>query len=179
MNSAIESILINEKQISTRVNELASAINADYSGKKPIVISVLKGSVVFFSDLIRKLDLECSFDFIVARSYGINAFSSGTLEIIKDIDTDINGRDVIIVEDILDTGVTLSALVDLLSKRSPLSIKTVVLLDKNLGIDKAFKSDYTGFFIKNEFVVGYGLDYAENYRNLPYIGILKKDIYKK
>jgi len=178
MDKDIEKILYSEGDIADAVKRLGGEITADYAGKNPLILCVLKGSSIFHADLIRAIALPCEIDFIAARSYGAGAVSSGNVEITKEPDTSIAGRDIIIVEDILDTALTLTALIHNLSRKKPASVKTVVLLDKDLGIEKPLKADYTGFNVPNEFLVGYGLDYAEKYRNLPYIGILKREIYQ-
>jgi hypoxanthine phosphoribosyltransferase len=177
MHKDIECILYSEDAIAEAVKALGERISRDYAGKTPVLLCVLKGSSVFHADLMRAINLPCEVDFIVAKSYGMNAQSSGKLEILKEPDTDLKNRDIIIVEDILDTAVTLSALLHTLSLREPASLKTAVFLDKDLGIKKPISADYKCFDAKNEFLVGYGLDYAERYRNLPYVGILKREIY--
>jgi hypoxanthine phosphoribosyltransferase len=177
MNHDIERILYSQEAIAEAVKKLGERITADYSGKTPLLLCVLKGSVTFLADLMRAVDLPCEIDFIVAKSYGMSAQSSGTLKILKEPDSDIKNRDVIIIEDILDTAVTLSSLLHTLSERQPASLKTAVFLDKNLGVDKPVSADYKCFDAENEFLVGYGLDYAERYRNLPYVGVLKREIY--
>jgi len=177
MHKDIERVLHNEEAISEAVKRLGEQITRDYAGKKPVLLCVLKGASLFHADLMRAIDLPCEVDFIVAKSYGMSAESSGKLRILKEPDIDIKNRDVIIVEDILDTAVTLSALLHTLSLKEPASLKTAVFLDKNLGTEKPVKADYKCFDCENEFLVGYGLDYAEQYRNLPYVGILKRGIY--
>jgi len=177
MNKDIERIILNERDIAEAVKRLGEQITYDYKGKTPLLLCVLKGASVFHADLMRAIDLPCKVDFIIARSYGMNSRSSGKLEILKEPDTDVAGRDVIIVEDILDTAVTLKALVHTLSQRKTASIKIAVFIDKDLGVQKPVKPDYKCFDAENEFLVGYGLDYAERYRNLPYVGVLKKEIY--
>lgn len=176
LNNDIERILFDPEQIAEAVKKLGAAITSDYEGKKPLLLCVLKGSSVFHADLMRVIDLPCEVGFITAKSYGAAAQSSGKVEVSKDA-VDINGRDVIIVEDILDTSLTLSTLLHTMMKMNPSSIKTAVFLDKNLGFEKPVRADYKCFDVENEFVVGYGLDYAERYRNLPYVGVLKKEIY--
>ncbi|MDR2558383.1 MAG: hypoxanthine phosphoribosyltransferase [Oscillospiraceae bacterium] len=177
MNRDVERILYSEKQIAEAVKSLGERITRDYAGKIPVLLGILKGSSIFHADLMRAIDLPCEIDFLSAKSYGMGAQSSGKLRILKEPDIDIRNRDVIIVEDILDTAVTLSALLHTLSLKEPASLKTAVFLDKNIGIEKPVKADYKCFDAENEFLVGYGLDYAEKYRNLPYIGILKREIY--
>ncbi|MCL2637473.1 MAG: hypoxanthine phosphoribosyltransferase [Oscillospiraceae bacterium] len=177
MNCDIERVLYTEKEIREAVKSLGERITCDYAGKAPVLLCILKGSSVFHADLMRAIDLPCEIDFLVAKSYGMSAQSSGKLRILKEPDIDIKNRDIIIVEDILDTAVTLSTLIHTLSLKEPASLKTAVFLDKNLGIKKPVKADYKCFDAENEFLVGYGLDYAERYRNLPYVGVLKKEIY--
>ena len=180
MHNDVESILFSEEDIKKAVDALGKRIAEDHKGKRPLFIGVLKGSFIFMADLVRATDIDCDLDFMVAKSYGNAAVSSGTVNIKKDIDTDIKGRDVIIVEDILDTARTLAAVKDVLMARSPASIKICTLLDK-VTTEKVsdLKADYKCFDVGDEFVVGYGLDYAEKYRNLKYIGILKREIYEK
>jgi hypoxanthine phosphoribosyltransferase len=178
MNNDIERVLYSERQIAEAVTELGRLITEEYKGKTPVLLCVLKGSSIFHADLIRAVGLPAEIDFIVAKSYGMKAKSAGKLEILKEPDIALGGRDVIIVEDILDTAVTLSALLHTLSAREPRSLKTAVFIDKELGFQKPVKADYKCFDAPNEFLVGYGLDFAERYRNLPYVGILKREIYE-
>ena len=152
-------------------------MNRDYAGKEPVLISVLRGSFVFMADLTRKITLPCTVDFMSVSSYGAGTKSSGQVQITKDLSDDIEGRDIIVVEDILDSGNTLSYLLEILKARKPASVKLCTLLDKPDRRVKDVHVDYSGFTIPDEFVVGYGLDYAEKYRNLPYIGILKPCVY--
>lgn len=175
----IEKILYTEEEISKKVSELAKTINDDYKEKKPLIVCILKGSVIFYSDLVRKLDLDCTFDFMIVSSYGNSTSSSGNINIIKDLSNSIEGLDVIIVEDILDTGITLGYLKETLLKRNPASLKICTFLDKPERRENDLEADYKGYVIPNEFVVGYGLDYAERYRSLPYIGILSPSVYKE
>ena len=177
MEKAIESILFSQEQLDKRVSELAEAINRDYEGKNLILISVLRGSFVFMADLVRKINLPCLVDFMSVSSYGKGSSSSGQVQITKDLSEDISGMDVIVVEDILDSGNTLSYLLSLLEQRRPASIRLCTLLDKPDRRVKPVELHYSGFTIPDAFVVGYGLDYAERYRNLPYIGILKPEVY--
>ena len=178
MNKDIESILFTEAEIKARVKEIGQQIKRDFTGKKPVLIGVLKGTFVFLSDLARCIDLDCSIDFLTASSYGKGAETSGKVTIAKDPGDSLEGKSVIIVEDILDSGVTMSFLKKYLSERNPESISVCTLLDKPERRKTDVKADYFGFLCPNEFLVGYGLDYAEKYRNLPYIGILKPAIYK-
>lgn len=173
----IERVLFSEEELSRRVGEIAAEINRDYAGKEPMLISVLRGSFVFMADLTRRIDVHCTIDFMSVSSYGKGTTSSGQVQITKDLSDDIEGKDIIVVEDILDSGNTLSYLLELLRARKPASMKLCTLLDKPDRRVKDVHVDYTGFTIPDEFVVGYGLDYAERYRNLPYIGILKPRVY--
>lgn len=177
LDQDIERVLYSEEQLSARIGELAAQINADYAGKEPMLISVLRGSFVFMADLTRKINLPCTVDFMSVSSYGKGTSSSGQVQITKDLSDDIEGHDIIVVEDILDSGNTLSYLLELLKARKPASVKLCTLLDKPDRRVREVRVDYSGFTIPDEFVVGYGLDYAEKYRNLPYIGILKPCVY--
>ncbi len=181
MRDDIQEILLTEERIAARVKELAKAVTADYRDKNPIVICILKGAMVFMTDFIRQLDFPLEIDCMSVSSYGSGTVSSGIVRIIKDLDTTITGRDMLIVEDILDTGLTLDYLIRTFEERMPKSIRICALLIKEKEDPKMqlrLKVDYVGFRIKDEFVVGYGLDYNEHYRNLPYIGILKESVYK-
>ncbi len=175
-NNNCERILITEEQIKSRVKEIAEAVNRDYQGKNPLVVGILKGAILFFSDIIRHLSMPIDLDFMVVSSYGTGTVSSGKLKIKKDLDNDVKGRDVLIVEDIIDSGFTLSNLKALLTERGAASVKIVTLLNKSSRRIYDIAPDYNCFYIENEFVVGYGLDYREYYRNLPYIGILKASV---
>lgn len=179
MRDDILKVLLDEDEIAAKVRELGAKISADYAGKKPIIVGVLKGCYVFMSDLVRCIDVPCTMDFMAASSYGSGTSTSGNVTITKDLTQDVSGRDVILVEDILDTGVTLSHLKAILSDRRPASIKIATLLDKPARRKLDIRADYCAFTVPDEFVVGYGLDYAEEYRNLPYIGVLKPEIYSK
>jgi len=179
MNNDIESILFSEEQLRKTVKTLGAKITEDYNGKKLLLLSILKGSVVFLTDLMRNIDLPCEIDFMAVSTYGNGVKSSGTVRILKDLDRDIRGYDVLIVEDILDSGMTLSYLMDLLYARCPESIRICTLFDKPERRKVNIYADYSGLQVPDEFIVGYGLDYAEKYRNLPYIGILKREIYEK
>ncbi len=174
----VEKILITKEQLAKRIEELGKKISEDYSGKKILAVGILKGSVVFLSDLIRSIESEVSIDFMTVSSYGNSSQSSGTLTIKKDLDTDISGKDVLIVEDIIDSGVTLSKLKEELEKRNPASLKICTLLNKPERRTVEVDVDYIGFDIPNEFIIGYGLDYAEKYRDLPFVGVLKREIYE-
>ncbi len=177
MTEDIKEIMLTEAKIKEKVVELGSRISKDYEGKVPLLISILKGSVVFMADLMREITVHCDIDFMSVSSYGKGRKTSGVVRILKDLDTDITGRDVIVVEDILDSGMTLSYLLELLKARGAGSIKLCTLLDKPDRRVADVKVDYCGFVIPDEFVVGYGLDYADRYRNLPYIGVLKPEVY--
>jgi hypoxanthine phosphoribosyltransferase len=173
----VEKILFTEEELQKRVAELGAQITADYAGKNPVLASVLRGSYIFMADLTRQIRLPLTVDFMAVSSYGSSTTSSGQVEIRKDLSDSIEGRDLIIVEDILDSGNTLYYLRDILSARHPASIKICTLLDKPERRTKPIEADYKGFTIPDAFVVGYGLDYDECYRNLPYIGILKPEVY--
>lgn len=179
MNKDVEKILVTEKELYELSKKLGKKITEDYAGRKLLVVGVLKGSIYFLTDLTRHIDLPCSIDFIQASSYGAGTESSGTIKITKDIGNDLSGFDVLLVEDILDTGRTLKHIRDMLSERNPESIAVVTLLDKPSRRVADIKADYVGVDVPNEFVVGYGLDYNQYYRNLPYIGVLKRKVYEK
>ncbi len=173
----IQEVLFSEEQLKNRVREIAQQITADYQGKEIMLISVLRGSFVFMADLCRAIDLPCTLDFMAVSSYGKGTKSSGQVQITKDLSEDISDRHIIVVEDILDSGNTLSYLLKILENRHPASIRLCTLLDKPDRRVKPVEVHYSGFTIPDAFVVGYGLDYAEKYRNLPYIGILKPQVY--
>lgn len=175
----IKEILFSEEVILAKVKELAEKISQDYVGKELVVVGVLKGSVVVTSDLIKYITIPCSLDFMAVSSYGNSAESSGVVRILKDLDQDIEGKHVLIVEDIVDTGITLSYLLEYLKARKASSIEIVALLNKAARRKSDVYAKYIGFEVPDEFIIGYGIDYAENYRNLPFIGILKEEIYKK
>lgn len=175
--SFYERILLPEETIQAKVAELGARISADYAGKAPLAVGILRGAVVFMADLARHIALPIEFDFMAVQSYGSATKSSGVVRIMKDLDTDIKGRDVLLVEDILDTGLTLDYLVKYLTARKPASLEVCVLLDKMCKKEIEMKPKYCGFSIPDEFVVGYGLDYGEQYRNLPYLCTLKREVY--
>ena len=180
MEKDIQEILLTEEQIKTRIAELGKELTADYAGKDPIIVGVLKGVVVFYADMIREIKTHCEMDFMWISSYaGTN--STGKMEVKRDIASDIKGRHVLILEDIYDTGSSLDFTYHHLLSKNPASLKICTLLDKperrKPGI--TLKPDYVGFTVPNEFVVGYGLDYNEEYRNLPYVGVLKPEVYSK
>ena len=179
MKNDIKEVLFTEEQLRQKVDELGAQITADYQGKNPLIVSVLKGSYVFMADLTRRIDVPCQVDFMVVSSYGAGTKTSGEVQIIKDLENSIDGRDLIIVEDILDSGVTLSYLMKVLTARGANSIRLCTLLSKPERRKVDVPVDYLGFEIPDEFVVGYGLDFAEKYRNLPYIGILKPSVYSE
>ena len=180
MNDDIKNVLVSEEQLKAKVAELGAQISKDYKGKNLVLVSILKGSVVFMADLMRAISIPCNIDFMVVSSYGgSNTTTSGLVKIIKDLDGDLSGKDVLIVEDILDTGVTLSNLVPMLKMRNPSSVKICTILDKPSRRKADIAPDYEGFQVPDEFVVGYGLDYDEKYRNLPYVGVLKPEVYEK
>ena len=178
-NEVLEKTLISEEQLKTRISELAKQIEKDYEGKSPVIVGVLKGSVMFYTDLVRQIDLPLTVDFMSISSYGAGVNSTGEVKIIKDIDGKIGGKDVIIVEDIVDSGYSMNCLLKLFATRSPKSVRVCALLDKPSRRQIPVPIDYTGFQVANEFVVGYGLDYAGLYRNIPFIGVLKKEVYEK
>ncbi len=179
MHKDVERILFTEEQLKEASQRLGRQITEDLSGKAPLLIGILKGSVVFMTDLMRNIGLECSIDFMVVKSYGNSAVSSGNVRIVKDLDTDIRGMDVVVIEDILDTARTLSYVKKYLLDKGPASLRICTLLDKVTAVRADnITADYKGFDVGNEFVVGYGLDYAEKYRNLPYIGVLRHEIYE-
>ena len=179
MNQDLERIMITEEQIAGRVREVAVQLDKLYEGRRPVVVCILKGSVMFFYDLIRHMETPLELDFMAVSSYGCGTTSTGCLQVKKDLTTDIAGRDVLIVEDIIDSGNTLYNLKKLLNSRSPSSVNIVTLLDKPQRREVPMEPEYTCFVIEDEFVVGYGMDYAEEYRNLPYIGVLKRCVYEK
>jgi hypoxanthine phosphoribosyltransferase len=173
----IQEMLISEDQLRQRIRELAHAIEADYAGKELLLIGILKGAVMFMVDLVRELPGPLQMDFMAISSYGNSTESSGVVRILKDLEESIEGRDVLIVEDIIDSGLTLQYLIESLQRRNPASLRVCALLDKNKAQVKVLVPHYVGFHIPDRFVVGYGLDYAQRYRNLPYIGVLKPTVY--
>ncbi|CAK8054598.1 hypoxanthine phosphoribosyltransferase [Eupransor demetentiae] len=179
MNNDIEEILFDRDSIHQAAQRLGKQITEDYAGKRPLVLSVLKGAYLWTGDVIREIELYVNLEFIKISSYHGGVSSSNEIELVTDIRTDVAGRDVIILEDIVDTGQSLRFLKDLLADRGANSIRVATLLDKKGGRKIEIDADYVGFDVRNEFVVGYGLDYKDLYRNLPYVGILKKSIYTK
>lgn len=177
MQNDIQEVLISEEEIHAKVKELGEKLSAEYAGRDPLVICVLKGAFIFMADLVKNITVPMELDFMAVSSYGASTKSSGVVKIIKDLDVSVEGRDVLIVEDIIDSGLTLSYLIELLENRNAKSVAVVTLFDKPARRTVDLEADYTGFVLPDEFVVGYGLDYAEHYRNLPYIGVLKPEIY--
>lgn len=177
MADDIKCVLYSEDYIKDTVSALAERINTDYKDKEPLLVGILKGSFVFMADLIRMIDLKCSVDFMIVSSYGSGRSSTGAVKINKDLSEDIEGQDVILIEDILDSGLTLSYLIKYLQVRKPASIKICTLLDKPVRRTTDITPDYSGIICPDEFIVGYGLDFSEKYRNLPYIGVLKPEAY--
>ena len=177
MKNDIKDILFSEDVIQSRVKELGEQLSRDYVGKSLLIIGVLKGCFMFLADLTRHIDLECEIRFLTASSYGFSSVSSGKVNIDRDIDFDVKGKDVLILEDILDSGITLTALRAFVAKHKPDSLKICTFLDKPERRQLPITADYTGFECPNEFVVGYGLDYGERYRNLPYVASLKPEVY--
>lgn len=169
-------VIISREQIQQRVRELGTQITKDYEGKKLLLVGILNGCVYFMTDLSREIDLMLQIDFMVVSSYGASTKTSGVVKIVKDLNRSIEGYDVLLVEDIIDSGLTLSYLKDYLSARNPNSIKIVTLIDKPEGRKIDIKADYVGFNVPNEFIIGYGLDYAENYRNLKDVLIIKPEL---
>lgn len=179
MHKDIEDILITEEEIQAKCKEVGVQLSKEYDGKFPLAIGVLKGALPFMSDLVRHMDIHVELDFMDVSSYGSGTKSSGEVKIVKDLDTKVEGRDLLIIEDIIDSGLTLSYLVDLFKYRKANSIKIVTLLNKPSGRTAAIAADLVGFEVPDAFVVGYGLDYDQRYRNLPYIGVLKEEIYQE
>ena len=177
MNQDIEKVLYSEEQLQEKIKELGKELTDEYKDRFPLAIGVLKGAMPFMGDLIKRMDTYLELDFMDVSSYGNSTVSSGEVKILKDLDTSVEGRDILIIEYIIDSGLTLSYLVELFRYRKAKTIKIVTLLDKPTGRKANIKADYVGFIVPDEFVVGYGLDYAEKYRNLPYIGVLKPEIY--
>ena len=179
MKDDILKVLLSEEEIAAKVQEIGAQISKDYADKNLLLVSVLKGSVVFMADLMRAITVNAAIDFMSVSSYGSGVKTSGEVKIIKDLDRPLEGLDLLLVEDILDSGMTLSYLRDMLSKRGPKSIRIATLLDKPARRQADIQADYVCFDVPDEFVVGYGLDYAERYRNLPYVGVLKPCVYEK
>ncbi|MDQ0257880.1 hypoxanthine phosphoribosyltransferase [Evansella vedderi] len=178
MRDDIKEVLISEEEIQQKISELGKQLTEEYEGKFPLVVGILKGSLPFMGDLIQRIDTHIELDLMDVSSYGNDTVSSGEVKIVKDLNTSVEGRDVLILEDIIDSGLTLSYLVKLFQYRKAKSVKVVTLLDKPDGRKVDLVPDLAGFIVPDEFVVGYGLDFAERYRNLPYIGILKPEVYQ-
>ncbi len=179
MEKDILKVLVSEEQIKEKISFLGNQISYDYKDKKLLLVSILKGSVVFMADLMRAVKIPARIDFMAVSSYGSGVKTSGVVKIIKDLDIDLKGYDILIVEDILDSGMTLSYLIELLKSRNPSSVEICTLLDKPERHKVEIPVKYKGFVVPDEFVVGYGLDYDEKYRNLPYVGVLKPEVYTK
>jgi hypoxanthine phosphoribosyltransferase len=177
MLNDIEETLLTTEEIQNRVTELGKRISSDYGGRNLLMVSILKGSVVFMADLMRAVTIPVRIDFMSVSSYGSGVKTSGVVKIMKDLDIPLAGYDVLVVEDILDSGLTLKYIIDMLKSRNPRSVSICTLLDKPERRKVEIKPDYLGFTIPDKFVVGYGLDYAEKYRNLPFIGVLKPEVY--
>ena len=177
MKEDVLRVLLSEDEIREKVRELGGKITADYKNSNLMLVTVLKGAVVFLADLMRQIDVPAEIDFMVVSSYGSGVKSSGVVKIVKDLDVPLAGKDILIVEDILDSGLTLSYIKELLESRGPRSIRIATLLDKPSRRKVDLQADYIGFSVPDEFVIGYGLDYDEDYRNLPYIGVLKPEAY--
>ena len=178
-NNEISEILITEEEIRNKITELGKKISKDYKGKNLILVGILRGAVIFMADLARKISIPMVFDFIAISSYGAETKSSGVVRILKDLDVNIKGKDVLIVEDIVDTGLTLDYLLRMLKSRKPASIKVCTFLTKTARRKVNIKVDYSGFDIPNKFVVGYGLDYAGKFRNVPYVFTLNPEFIQK
>ena len=179
MLNDIEKVLVTEQEISEITKALGKKITEEYKGKNVLLVSILKGAVVFMADIMREIDLKCEIDFMVVSSYGSGVKTSGNVKIIKDVDIPLTGKDIIIIEDILDSGLTLNYIINMLKERNPNSIEICTLLDKPSGRKAEVYAKYIGKEVPDAFVVGYGLDYDERYRNLPYVGILKPEVYTK
>lgn len=178
MREDIERILLTEETLRDKIRTIGKAISEDYKGRDLVLIGVLKGSVLFMGDLMKEVTIHCSMEFMAVSSYGNSTQTSGVVRILKDLDYPIEGKDIIIVEDIIDSGVTLKYLIEYLKGRKPNSIEVACLLNKPDRRKAEIDVKYLGFDVPDYFLVGYGLDYAEKYRNLPFIGILKEDVYK-
>lgn len=177
IHADVEEVLLTGEQVQGRVVELGAQLAADYDGRDPVLVSVLKGSIIFLADLVRAMPIPLSIDLMEVSSYGASTESSGQVRILKDLSTSIAGREVIVVEDIIDTGLTLNYLLRYLDDKGPASVRICCLLDKPARRLAPIEIDYRGFTIPDRFVIGYGLDYGEHYRNLPYIGVLRPSVY--
>lgn len=178
LHESIDTILITEEDLHQRIRALGKQISSDYAGRAPLLVGVLKGAVMFMVDLAREIDLPVEIDFMAVSSYGYSTESTGVVRILKDLDDSIEGREVLVIEDIVDTGLTLRYLLESLQSRGPRSLRVCALLRKEKARLTAPPIAYVGFEIPDQFVVGYGLDYAEHYRNLPYIGVLRPEVYR-
>ena len=178
MDNDIAKVLYSQEDIKNVCQKLGKEITKDYAGKTQIIVSVLKGAIFFTTDVVREIDLNTEMDFIDVSSYHGGVASSGEVDLVTDMGSDVAGRDILIIEDIVDTGRTLKYIVDLMMQRSANSVKVCTLMDKPTGRVLKIDADYVGFTVPDEFVVGYGLDYKELYRNLPYVGVLKPEIYE-
>lgn len=178
MHQGVERILISREEINQKVDEMARTISEEYAGKNPLLVGILKGAMIFMADLVRAVTIDVQFDFMAVSSYGSSSKSTGVVRILKDLDQNIQDRHILVVEDIVDTGLTLNYLLDILKAREPASVRICALLDKPSRREVKVPVDYIGFSIPDEFVVGYGLDYNEMYRNLPEIYVLKQEVYK-
>lgn len=179
MHTDISELLYTEQQIQQKVAEMGEQISKDFAGRNPLVVCVLKGAFMFLADLMKRITIPVELDFMAISSYGVSTKSSGVVKIIKDLDIPVDGRHVLIVEDIIDSGLTLSYLIDVLERRNALTVSVAAMFDKPARRTVDLKADYIGFTLPDAFVVGYGLDYAEKYRNLPYLGILKEEVYTR
>jgi hypoxanthine phosphoribosyltransferase len=177
IHADVEEILLSGDEVQARVVELGAQLAADYEGRDPVLVSVLKGSIIFMADLVRAMPIPLSIDLMEVSSYGASTESSGQVRILKDLSSSIEGREVIVVEDIIDTGLTLNYLLRYLHDKGPASIRICCLLDKPARRLAPIEIDYRGFTIPDRFVIGYGLDYGEHYRNLPYVGVLRPSVY--
>ena len=177
MQADIATVLFSEAEISARIAQLGMQLSIDYAGKNPLFIGILKGAVMFMSDLVKRVNIPVEMDFMATSSYGASSRSSGVVRILKDLDRGVEGRHVVLVEDIIDTGLTLKYLRETMEHRQAASVKIVTAFDKPDGREVDIVPDYCGFPVPNEFIVGYGLDYSERYRNLPFVGILKPEVY--
>ncbi|GIP36352.1 hypoxanthine phosphoribosyltransferase [Paenibacillus sp. J2TS4] len=177
MHNDIQEVLYTKEQLEQKVRELGQKITEDYQDRNLFVICVLKGAFIFMADLVKHINVPLELDFMAVSSYGQSTKSSGVVKIIKDLDVPLEGRDVLIVEDIIDSGLTLSYLIDILERRNAHSVSVVTMFDKPARRTVELEPDYKGFTLPDAFIVGYGLDYAEKYRNLPYVGILKEEVY--
>jgi hypoxanthine phosphoribosyltransferase len=176
LHAAVEEVLIDEASLQNRIAELGAAITEDYRGRDLLLVGVLKGAIFFMADLMRQIEIPCEVDFMAISSYGAGVDSSGVVRILKDLDISIEGRNVLVVEDIVDSGLTLSYLLRNLEAREPASLETCALLTKPERRENDVVCRYVGFEIPNRFVIGYGLDFAERYRNLPYVGVLRDEL---